>query len=106
MTFKVGDYVTGVDRGYRRSIYQVAALYPDETFFSLRFICLDGRKTPNAALYDRYVEEFRLATEEEVFTEFSQVHRTKLRVIVLRLLGSTKQSFQLKQSLAMLGYPL
>ena len=64
---KVGDLVTGVNRSYERSIYEVVEITPENRINALP-ISLGGFvfKNPTKLHPIGKVEDFRLATEEEM----------------------------------------
>jgi hypothetical protein len=69
---KQGDFITGVDRRYPRSIYQLHRLYPAGRF-QIKFISLMGFKVDIASEDGVHppqppedLEAFRLATPEEI----------------------------------------
>lgn len=71
---KVGDYVTGIDRSYKRSIYKILKFNTDEfdkmRTADLQFICLDGQLgAPSDLSRGRIIADFRLASKEEVHKE-------------------------------------
>jgi hypothetical protein len=66
--FNIGDYVTGKDRSYKRSIYKVVQFIDSETF-RLQFIALSGRLGTDKDMNDRPIDTFRLATQAEVHEE-------------------------------------
>ena len=65
--FKVGDFVTGEDRSYKRSIYKVIRIRSiEEGEFDIEFLCLNGSTAleyEDATLSKRrLIKDFRLAT--------------------------------------------
>jgi hypothetical protein len=90
MLFKVGDYVTGLDRSYRRSIYQVVDMYDTNLnlpAFSLKFIVLNGRLGQDGELYERMQHEFRHAPPEEVKYELGIAYTLILIRMVEQLIN-------------------
>ena len=100
--FKVGALVTGVDRSYRRSIYQVVNTVGH--LMTLRFICIDGQHSYSHGgkhqehLSERLVSDFRLATKKEVFYELGFAHRVFLITFIKKLL-KVKRSYLGRRSL-------
>lgn len=68
MEFQVGDYVTGINRTYKRSIYKICDL-KDKNSFTLSFVCLEGRLGHYGETYTRDPSEFRIATDKEIHEE-------------------------------------
>lgn len=86
--FKIGDYVTGVDRSYKRSIYRVNHIV-DSYYFDLAFICLNGRLgKPEDILGDRNIVDFRLALAEEISEELGFALKMNLIRMVAVLIAS------------------
>lgn len=70
---KIGDYVTGIDRSYPRSIYEVIghAVVSDVEFpnpaLILKFYSYYGFCESSAPTLVRPQENFRLATKQEIW---------------------------------------
>ncbi len=87
----VGDYVMGIDRSYKRSVYRVHKIINTE-LFDLEFICLGGRMggglspelSPNRAIKD-----FGILTPKEVHKELGYTHFENLVWLLCRT-GVTK----------------
>lgn len=66
-----GDYLTGKDRRYERSLYRFEGFDYDTKKVSLRHICLCGWSSSNNNMWDEFTVDivndiYRLATPEEV----------------------------------------
>jgi hypothetical protein len=92
--FQVGDYVTGMDRSYKRSIYQVHEINNDGTF-TLKFICLDGRLGTNSDFEysNRPMHAFRLASVYEVHTELGLALKYNFKAFIEVLLSGKEPYF-------------
>lgn len=69
---KRGDYVTGTDRSYKRSIYKIGEIYPpilgpnNNKAVSVSFVSYDGIIGDGPDWSIRNTDEFRLATLKEI----------------------------------------
>lgn len=103
--FKVGDIVTGVDRGYQRSLYKVIS-FGDPGEFNLLFMCLGGRLgRPSDISEQRAINEFRYAEPEEIKEQLGLALSINLIRFTQRLIY-TKRSDQVRQSLELLANQL
>lgn len=67
---EIGDYVTGKDRSYPRSIYKIIG-FPlvedwEKKAVLLEFISFQGSPLTISTLWVRPLKDFRLASEEEI----------------------------------------
>lgn len=66
-----GDYLTGKDRSYERSLYMFEGFDRETKKVSLRHICLSGHSSSNTNIFDEFTvkqvnDMYRLATDNEV----------------------------------------
>lgn len=103
--FKVGDFVIGEDRGYKRSIYKIIR-FGDPGEFDLLFCALGGRLgRPTDISEQRAISEFRLATDKEVFDDIGVALKHNFAKFMRRLL-KVKRSSLVRRSLGLSDHPL
>lgn len=81
---KVGDYVMGKDRSYRRSVYRVIR-FIDSDMFDLEFICLDGRLGIGEKCA-RYIAEFEVADPDVVHQQLGRALGYSLIGFVVKII--------------------
>jgi len=69
--FKIGDYITGKDRTYSRSIYKYCGMNKDQTKVGIEFIAWGGRSFEYAEgkveyFPNGFLKRYRLATRKEL----------------------------------------
>ena len=91
-TFNTNDFVTGTDRSYRRSIYQVVSQNEDKLI--LKIICFSGQLYTNVREKnsERLASGFRLATKKELNDELSEALSRHL-IDFVKILLRVKRSY-------------
>lgn len=71
--YKKGDYITGIDRSYSRSIYKYHGMNKWGTKVKFEFLAINGRrcaqKTGIQYFPAKIAKEYRLATKQELIEE-------------------------------------
>lgn len=93
--FNVGDIITGKDRSYKRSLYRILELMPDN-YARLQFLCLGGRLGRQHEQMRRPLHEFRIADKLEIKEQYGLALSINLIDIVNTLIKPRHSAFNLK----------
>jgi len=72
--YKIGEYITGIDRSYPRSIYKYHGMNKWQTKVGFEFLAIEGRSYTHIKGHIQYfpakiATEYRKATRQELIDE-------------------------------------